>query len=63
MIQNQQRAICQICIIFDVVIDATHNCEVCHLAICDDTGSHDLDHPRIDADALRHFPLHHHKED
>lgn len=39
---------CQVCIIQDIVEEATHTCWFCHLDICDNEDNHTLDHARID---------------
>ena len=52
----EKTTICQVCIITDIIIDATHKCEVCNLDICDMDNlrfstNHMVDHMRIDAEA------------
>jgi len=46
---------CQICIITDVIAEATHTCESCKLTICDNEANHILDHERIDNEALKAY--------
>ena len=36
--------ICQICIITDTIVEATHKCEDCNFEICDNETNHGLDH-------------------
>ena len=40
---------CEICIVTDTIVKATHTCETCGFEICDNEANHILDHGRFEA--------------
>ena len=48
MAAKDRKVLCQICIITDIMVEATHTCETCGFEICDNESNHILDHMRID---------------